>query len=80
VELQSRACIAADFLTTIMHANRYHMPAITHASSGYKSQRRDQAERKKGTTERKKKENKRRGKQNRGETRQGGEEDRQRRR
>jgi hypothetical protein len=29
------------FLTTIMHAGRYHVLAITHASSGYKSQRRD---------------------------------------
>ena len=43
VELQSRACLAADFLTTIMHARRYHVPAITHASSCYKSQRRDRA-------------------------------------
>ena len=48
-----------------MHAGRYHMPAITHASSGYKSQRRDQAEKGGGENDRRKKENK--GRKERGE-------------
>jgi len=51
------------FLTTIMHAGRYHVPAITHASSGYKSQRRDQIGGG-GTQEEK---NKKQRKENRGE-------------
>jgi len=36
-----------------MHSSRYHMPAVTHASSGYKSQRRDQAEGEGDSTEEK---------------------------
>ena len=40
-----------------MHAGHYYIHAITHASSGYKSQRRDrnQGEEKRRTKERKKK-------------------------
>jgi hypothetical protein len=51
------------FLTTIMHAGRYHVPAITHASSGYKSQRRDQI----GGGETQEEKNKKQRKENRGE-------------
>ena len=61
-----------------MHAGRYHVPAITHASSGYKSLRRDRAEggekgkREETQGERRdrggKAENRGRGEQNRGET------------
>jgi hypothetical protein len=32
------------FQGSMFHAGRYHMHAIKHASSGYKSQRRDRAE------------------------------------
>jgi len=35
-------------VSQLMHAGRYYFHAITHASSGYKSQRIDRAERKKG--------------------------------
>ena len=46
MELQSREAISRlIFLTTIMHVGRYHVLTITHASSGYKSQRRDRARR-----------------------------------
>jgi len=31
-------------VSQLMHAGRYYFHAITHASSGYKSQRRDRAE------------------------------------
>ena len=74
-----------------MHAGRYHVPAITHASSGYKSQRRDRAEggekgkREETQGERRdrggeggKQRERGRGEQNRGETqdREGGREER----
>jgi hypothetical protein len=44
-------------VSQLMHADHYYIHAITHASSGYKSQRRDrnQGEEKRGTKERKKK-------------------------
>jgi hypothetical protein len=32
-------------ISQLMHADHYYIHAITHASSGYKSQRRDRAER-----------------------------------
>jgi hypothetical protein len=44
-------------VSQLMHAGRYYINAITHAYSGYKSQRRDrnQGEEKRRTKERKKK-------------------------